>query len=103
RLAPHLDLVPADAACAVERLGKRFFDREATRERGGDVATGEVFALRFAADAREEAIAVALERAPHAVDRADVDPHSDDHGRRHAASIALTAPPRPMNTASAMT
>ena len=66
--APHLHLVPPDAGRAVERLRERLLHGEAPRESRRHVAPGKVHPLPLTADAREEPVPVALERAPHPLD-----------------------------------
>lgn len=86
RRTTDLDLVPPDARCAVERLGEGLLRGEAAGERRGDVAPGEVGTLTLAADAGKEAVAVALERAAHTIDAADVDADSHHHVAREATT-----------------
>ena len=82
RGSAHFHFVPADARCAVERFCERLFGGETASQRGGDITTHEIGALSLAANSRVKTIAVAFKRAPHAIDRADVDAHANDHDSR---------------------
>ena len=76
RASSNLDLVPTDTRCAIERFGEGFFHRKASGESSGDVASGQIGAFTFAANSCEKAVAVALQRASHAFDRADIDAYA---------------------------
>jgi hypothetical protein len=71
--------VPRDARRTVHRLGECLLRGEAPRKGGGRIAPCEILTLLGAADAREEALAMAVERAAHAFDGADVETHAHDH------------------------
>src|SRR5581483_7370899 len=99
--APHVNLVPSDARRSAARLGERLLGGETARQEQGAIA--ELIALFGRADQPVvKTIAVPLECLSHSIDGADVHADPDDHHTAAyfiAASIALTAPASPRNTA----